>query len=300
MAINTTAIANLLRPGLAAVFGDYAQYPSQWSEIFDTYDSDKAVELEVEMKFLGLGSIRPEGAPTAQDSMSQRFVTSYVHQYVALQFIITRQAIMDNLYKTKFPLMVQSLKQSLAQTKEILGASVLNNGFNAAFPIGDGQPLFSPLHPTDGGVVANTPAVAADLNEASLEAGLIAIQQFRNQAGLIVMTQPKKLIVPPQGQYVACRLLESAFRTNTPNNDISAVYNKSSVPEGYRVNQFLTTPNSWYLLTDVKNGFKHYRREAIETDVYTDFSTQNLMAMAMERYSFGVSTYQAAYASPGT
>lgn len=299
MAINTTAIANLLRPGLSAVFGDYPSYPSQWSEIFETYDSDKAVEIEIEMRMLGLAQIRGEGAPTAVDNgMGQRTVTSYVHKYVALSFSITRQAIKDNLYKTKFPLMVRALKKSMAQTKEILGASVLNNGFSAAFPIGDGQPLFSTVHPIDGGVVSNR-GVNADLNEASLEAALIAVQQFKDQAGLIVQTKPEKLVVPPQVQYAAERLLNSSFRTNTANNDISATYNLSSVPQGYRINQYLTSPSAWFMLTDSPDGFKHYVREAIETDVYADFSTDNLLAKALERYSFGVSNFRAGFANSG-
>ena len=299
MAINTTAIANLLRPGLAAVFGDYPSYPSQWSEIFEVYESDKAVEIEVEMRLLGLAQLRPEGSPTAIDTMGQRYVTQYQSRYVALSFNITRQAIMDNLYKTKFPLMVKALKKSMAQTKEILGASVLNNGFNTSFPVADGQALFSTAHPIDGGTVANTPTVQADLNEASLEAGIIAIRQFKDQAGLICMTQPQKLIVGPQGEFVATRLLGSAFRTQTPNNDISAVYNNSSVPQGYRVNQFITLPNAWFLLTDAPDGFKHYVREQIETDMYCDFSTDNVMAKAVERYAFGVSNFRAAYGSNG-
>jgi phage major head subunit gpT-like protein len=299
MAINTTAIANLLRPGLAAVFGDYPMYPSQWSEIFETYESDKAVEIEVEMKMLGLGQIRPEGSPTAVDTMGQRIITNYVHKYVALSFNITRQAIVDNLYKTKFPLMVRSLKKSMAQTKEVLGASVLNNGFSAAFPIGDGQPLYSTIHPIDGDFVANTPSVQVDLNEASLESAIITIQQFKDQAGLTTQTKPEKMVVPPQGQFVAERLLASAFRTNTANNDISAIYNVSAIPKGYRVNQYLTLPNSWFIFTDATDGMKHYIREPIETDVYTEFSTDNLLAKAVERYSFGVSNFRATYASNG-
>jgi len=301
MAINTGAIANLLRPGLAAVFGSYPMYPSQWSEIFDIYESDKAVEIEVEMKMLGLAQIRPEGSQTAMDNMGQRIITNYVHKYIGLGFVITRQAIMDNLYKTRFPMMATALRDSLAQTKEILGASVLNNGFNAAFPIGDGQPLFSTAHPIDGGTFANTAAVAADLNEASLESGIITIQQFKNQAGLIVQTKPKKLIVAPQNQFVAERLLASAFRTNTANNDISAIYNTTAIPEGYRVNQFLTTTSgqAWFVVTDAPDGFKHYVREKVETDVYTDFSTDNLQAKAIERYSFGVSNPRAAYGNVG-
>lgn len=295
MAINTTAIANLLRPGLAAVFGDYPAYPSQWSEIFETYESDKAVEIEVEMKLLGLAQIRAEGAPTAVDTMGQRIVTSYVHKYVALSFNITRQAIKDNLYKTKFPLMVRALKKSMAQTKEILGASVLNNGFSTSYPIGDGKPLFSTTHPIDGGVVANASGTAYDLNESSLESAIVTIQQFKDQAGLIVQTKPEKMILPPQLQFVGDRLLGSTFRTNTANNDISAIHNLSSVPQGYRVNQFLTSSVAWFLLTDAPDSFKHYVCEAIETDVYADFSTDNLLAKAVERYSFGVSNFRGGY-----
>lgn len=299
MAINTSAIAALLRPGLSAVFGDYPSYPSQWSEIFEIYESDKATEIEVEMKMLGLAQIRAEGSPTAQDSMGQRILTNYTHKYIGLSFSITRQSIMDNLYKSKFPLMVKALKKSLAQTKEILGANVLNNGFNSQYPIGDGQPLFSTSHPIDGGVVANTPSVAADLNEASLESAIIAIQQFKDQAGLIIQTKPEKLIVPTTVQFVAERLLGSSFRTNTANNDISATYNLTSVPKGYRVNQYLSQNNYWFLLTDAPDSFKHFVREGIETDVYSEFATDNLLAKAVERYSFGVSNFRGAYGSAG-
>lgn len=298
MATNTTAIVNLLRPGLKDVFGELPGYRPEWPEIFETGTSDKAVEYEVEMKFLGLGQIRPEGAGTAMDSMGQRIVTSYVNRYVALQFQITAQAIADNLYKDRFPMMVKSLKKSMAITKEILGASVLNNGFNTSFPIGDGQPLFSTLHPIDNGFVANTPTIQADLNEASLEAALITISQFKDQAGLISMVLPEKLIVPPQGDFVASRLLNSQFRVGTPNNDISAINYGSRIPKGYVVNHFLTLPNSWYLTTNCE-GLKHYVREKIRTDMYSDFSTENIMAKAVERYSFGCSNFRSIYGSNG-
>lgn len=299
MPINTGAIANLLRPGLKAVFGDYAQYPSNWTEIFEVHTSDKATEYDVEMKMLGLAQIRPEGSPTAVDTMGQRIVNQYTHKYVGLSFNITRQALMDNLYKTRFPMMVKALKKSMAQTKEILGASVLNNGFNVNFPIGDGQPLYSLNHPIDGGVVANTPTVQADLNEASLESAIVSIQQYKDQAGLICMTKPQKLIVPPQLQFVAERLLGSSYRTNTNNNDISATYNLTSIPHGYRTNHFLTNPSAWFIVTDADDGFKHYVREKIEVDVYADFSTDNLMAKAIERYSFGNSNFRSTYGSSG-
>ena len=304
MAINTGAIANLLRPGLAAILSEQPKYPTQWSEIFEVYESDKAQEIEVEMKMLGLAQIRAEGAATAFDTMGQRIITNYLHQWVALGFVITRQSIEDNLYKSYFPMGARALRDSLNQSKEILGASILNNGFSATFPVGDGQPLFSTAHPIDGGTYANTPTVVSDLNEASLEQAIIGIQQFRDQAGLIIKNQPRKIIVGPQNQFVADRLLGSAFRTNTANNDISAVYNMSSVPDGFRVNQFVTQINSpavntWFLLTDAPQGFKHYIRTKAETDVYTDFSTDNLQCKGVERYSFGVTNPRAAWGNHG-
>jgi phage major head subunit gpT-like protein len=297
MAITTTAIKDLLRPGLNAVFGDYANYPSQWSEIFETYDSKMAVEYDVEIRMTGLAQLRPEGSPTAVDTMGERVVSQYIHRYVALQLQITRQAIKDNLYQTEFPLMVKALKKSMHQTKEILGAAILNNGFNAAFPLGDGQPLYSLNHPIDAGVVANRPAAIVDLNEASLESAIISIQQFKDQAGLLVMTQPQKLVVPPQNQFAAQRILGSQFRVNTANNDINAMYSMQSIPQGFKVNQYLTSPAAWYVVTDAPEGFKHFVREKVETDMYTDFSTQNLMCLAVERYSFGVSNFRCSYAS---
>jgi hypothetical protein len=299
MAINTSAIQSLLRPGLAAVFGDYPQYPSQWSEIFERHSSDKAVEIEVEVKLLGLASIKAEGASVAYDNMGQRYITNYVHRYTAVGFIITRQAIMDNLYKTRFPLQAKALRNSMAQTKETLGAAVLNNGFDTNYPIGDGQPVFSTAHPIDGSTVANTFAVQSQLNETSLQDAIVAIQRFRDAANLRVMTKPTKLIVPAELQWTAERLLKSEYRTDTANNDISAIYSMSAVPQGHRVNMFLTDTNAWYLMTDAPNGFKHYERERLETDVYTDFDTDNLKAKAVERYSFGVSNFRGAFASQG-
>jgi len=299
MAINTTAIRDLLRPGLAAVFGDYPMYPGQWSEIFEKHSSDKAVEIEVEVKLLGLAQIKAEGASTAYGEMGQRFVTNYVNRYTSIGFIITRQAIKDNLYQSSFPLQAKALRQSMEQTKEVLGASVLNNGFSASFPIGDGQPLFSTAHPIDNGTVANTFTVQADLNETSLQDAIVGVQRFRDAAGLRIMTKPTKLIVPAELQWTATRLLESQFRTATANNDINAIYNNSAVPQGYRVNMFLTDTNSWFLLSDAPNGLKYYEREALETDVYTDFDTDNLKAKAIERYSFGVSNFRAAWGSQG-
>jgi hypothetical protein len=299
MAINTASIASMLRPGLADIFGDFPTYPAQWKEIFDVHTSDKAVEVDVEIKMLGLAQLRAEGAGTFYDTMGQRFITNYIHQYVSIGFIITRQAIKDNLYKSRFPLQAKALKDSFGQTEEVLGAGILNNGFDTNYPIGDGKPLFSPTHPIDGGTVANTFTVQADLNETSLEDANVAIQQFKNQAGLIVMTKTQKLIVPPQLQWTADRILESQFRVGTANNDINALVNMSAVPQGYRVNQFLTDPNAWFLLTDAPSGFKKYEREPLEIDMYTDFDNDNLKVKGITRYSFGVSNFRAGFGSSG-
>lgn len=299
MTINTTAIKDLLRPGLAAIFGDYSMYPAQWSEIFERHTSDKAYEIEVEIKLLGLAAIKAEGAPTTYDNMGQRYITNYVHRYVSVGFIITRQAIKDNLYQSKFPMQGKALKDSMNQTKEVLGASVLNNGFDSNFPIGDGQPLFSTAHPIDNGTVSNTFTVQADLNETSLQDAIVAVQRFKNAAGLRVMTKQQKLIVPTPLQWTAERLLKSEFRTATANNDVNPLYTTSAVPKGYRVNQFLTDDDAWFLMTDAPNGFKYYEREALETDVYTDFDTDNLKAKALERYSFGCTDFRAAFGSSG-
>jgi phage major head subunit gpT-like protein len=231
--------------------------------------------------------------------MGQRYVTNYVNRYTSIGFIITRQAIKDNLYQSSFPLQAKALRQSMEQTKEVLGASVLNNGFSANFPIGDGQPLFSTQHPIENGVVANTFTVQADLNETSLQDAIVGVQRFRDAAGLRIMTKPTKLIVPAELQWTATRLLQSQFRVDTANNDINAIYNNSAVPQGHRVNMFLTDTNSWFLMTDAPNGFKYYEREALETDVYTDFDTDNLKAKAIERYSFGCSNFRAGWGSQG-
>lgn len=300
MTINTNQIRNLLRPGLNAVFGSYDDYPAMWSEAYTKYSSKMAFELDVEMKMLGIASLLAEGAPTAMDNMGQRVISKYVHRYVSIGFTITRQAQKDNLYESRFPLQAKSLKKSMLAAKETLGASLFLNGFNAAFPIGDGQPLFSLDHPIDGGTYANRPTLQADLNEASLEAAIVAIQQFRDWAGILAKTNPRKLWIPPQLQFTASRLLNSEFRVSTPNNDINAIAHGNYLPEGYRVNQYFSSmPNMWIVLTDAPDSFKMFQREEIETDVYADFSTGNMLAKALERYSFGVSNPRGAYASSG-
>lgn len=301
MAVNTAAIKSLLRPGLKTVFGDYPNYTGQWSEIFERNKSDKQAEVDVEMRFMGLAQLKTEGASITYDlNAGERYSTTYINRTVGLGFIITKEAMDDNLYQSAFPQQSKSLRKALEQAKEIQGAAVLNNGFlGGAFAVGDGQALFSTAHPIDNGTVANTFTVQADLNEASLEAAVIGTQKFRDIAGLRVMVKPTKLIVPAELQFTAERLLKTELRTSTADNDVNAMRSLSTVPQGYRVNQFLTDPNAWFLMTTADNGFKYMERKAVETDMTTDFDTKSIKVSAIERYSFGVSNWRAAWGSSG-
>lgn len=299
--INTGQIAQLLRPGLKAVFGQYPTYPEQWTEIFKTYQSDKYQEIEVEMKYLGAADIKAEGQPIASDSMGQRIVTNYIHKRVGLSFTITKEAVEDNLYQSQFPEQAKSLRNSLRVTKNILGAKILNNAFNAAYPIGDGQSVCSTAHPIDGGTFSNSLAgnASVDFSEAGVEQAIMMIQKFPMQSGILSQTMAKKMILPRELQFSASRLLNSAFRVDVANNDINALYHNDYIPEGYRINQFLTSPTAWFVLTDAEDGLKHFQRTPVETDTYVDYPTDNVMAKATERYSFGVSNCRAIFGSPG-
>lgn len=297
--INTAAIRDLCKPGLNTIFGDYPMYPAQWTEIYERHTADKAVEIDVEIKMLGLAQLKNEGANTAYDSMGQRYMTNYVSRYVGLGFIITRQAIRDNLYKSRFPMQAKALRQSFEQTKEVQGAAVLNNGFDTNYPIGDGKPLFSTTHPRDGGTVANKPSVDVDLNETALEDAVIAIQIFRNAAGLRCMTKPMKVLTGVYNQFAIERLMTTKGRVETANNDINALVSTNAFPQGYRINQFFTDADAWYVKTDAPDGFKYFEREPMETSMYTDPDNDNLKVKGIERYAFGVSNFRCAYGSQG-
>lgn len=300
--INTGQISQLLRPGLKAIFGQMSMYPEQWTEIFKTYQSDKYQEIDLEVKYLGAADFKPEGQPIATDSMGQRIVTNYIHKRVGLSFSITKEAMEDNLYQTQFPQQAMSLRNSLRITKNILGANVLNNAFNPANPIGDGQPLCSLAHPIDGGTFSNTFAsgsATVDFSEAGVEQAIMLIQAFPMQSGILSQTMPTKMILPRQLQFAASRLLNSAYRTDTANNDINAIYHNDYIPKGYKINQFLTSASAWFILTDAEDGFKHFQRTPVETDTYVDYATDNIQAKASERYSLGVSNCRAAFGAPG-
>jgi hypothetical protein len=297
--INTGQIAELLRPGLKAVFGEYPTYPEQWTDIYKTFKSDKYQEIEVEMKYLGAADIKPEGQPIATDSMGQRVITNYIHKSVGLSFTITKEAVEDNLYQSQFPQQAVSLRNSLRVTKNILGANVLNNAFNDAYPIGDGQSVCSNTHPIDGGVFSNRLTENVDFSEAGVEQAIIDIQKFPMQSGILAQTMAKRLIIPRELQFKASRLLNSQFRVSTANNDINAMYHNDYIPDGYRVNQYLTDPAAWFIITDAPDGLKHFQRTPVQTDTYVDYPTDNVMAKATERYSFGVSNPRGIFGSPG-
>lgn len=299
MATTTAQIRDLLLPGLDAVFGDYAQIPQEWSDIFERHTSDMAYERDVEVKMLGLAQLRAEGAQTAFEDMGERFQFVYRHVGVALGFVMTKFAIRDNLYKTRFGPNTRALKFSLAQTKEVYGAAVLNNAQQAGaqFAGGDGVPLLSTAHPIDVGTVSNRPAVNAQLNETSLQDAVVGVRRFRDAAGLRVMAKPKRLIIPPELQFVAQRLMQTDLRVGTADNDINALRSLNSIPGGWRINDFLTNVASWYLLTDVPDGLKFFQRDPLETDMFVDFTTDNLMTKATERFSFGWSNFRGIYGS---
>lgn len=300
--INTGQIAQLLRPGLKAVFGSYTIYDDQWKKLFKTYTSDKQQEIEVEMRYTGAAPIKPEGQPVAFDTMGQRIVTNYIHRTVALAFSITKEAIEDNLYKNQFPEQANSLRNSMRTTKNILAANIFNNAFDDTHPVGDGKALCAVDHPTDVGSYSNrleNNGASADFSEAAVEQAIIQIQRFTDHAGLLTQTMAKLLVLPRELQFSASRLLNSQFRIATANNDINAVYHDDYIPEGYTINQYLTSPTAWFIKTNAEDGLKHFQRRPLETDVYVDFPTDNLSAKATERYSFGVSNPRGLFGSPG-
>lgn len=297
--ITLQSIKDLLRPGLAAVFGDYLSYPDQWKEIFTSHVSDKAVEYETEMRMLPVAQSKADGGAVFYGDMAQQYTTSYFHRNFGIGFQITANAIRDNLYKDSWPRATESGKDSMRQCKNIEGAAILNNAFNPAYPVSDGKPLCSTTHPVTGNVVPNTFALPTQLNETSLQDALIGIQKFLNAAGLRIALESQKMIVPPELQFTANVLIESKYRTGTANNDISAVYNMSSVPMGFRTNQFLTSPMAWFLMSSEKNGFKYYERDPLTIDMFTDTTTRNLNVNFVERYSFGCSNWRATFGSAG-
>ena len=300
MAVNLSQIKDLLLPGLRGVEGKYEQIPSQYDKIFTKHDSKMALERTAEMRYLGLAQLKTEGGQTSFDSgAGERFVYNQEHTEIALGYAITRKAIDDNLYKTQFTPSNLGLVESFLQTKEIYGANLLNTAqtYNAAVG-GDGVALCSTAHPIDGGSVANTPTTQVDLNEATLLNAMIAIRtNFRDQAGLKVFARGRKLIIPPALEPVAIRLLKTELRPGTADNDVNAIMTTAGgLPEGYLVNDFLTSSYAWFLLTNI-DGLAYMERVKFETDMQVDFVTDNLLVKGYERYSFGYYNWRAIYGS---
>jgi hypothetical protein len=301
MAISRAQLLKELLPGLNALFGlEYATYGEQHKEIYETETSERSFEEETKLSGFSAAAVKNEGAPIAYDNAQEAFTARYTHVTIAQGFSLTEEAIEDNLYDSLSARYTKALARSMAYTKQVRAASVLNNGFSASFPGGDGVALFATNHPlVSGGVNSNEPATPSDLNETSLEAAVIQIAQWTDERGLLIAAKPKKLIVPPQLQFVATRLLETELRTGTADNDINALKNNGSIPEGYTVNNYLTEPNAWFLTTDVPNGMKHFVRTPLSNSMDGDFDTGNVRYKSRERYSFGFSDPLGMFGSPG-
>jgi len=301
MAISRAQLLKELLPGLNALFGlEYATYGEQHKEIYETETSERSFEEETKLSGFSAASVKNEGAPIQYDNAQEAFTARYTHVTIAQGFSLTEEAIEDNLYDSLSARYTKALARSMAYTKQVRAASVLNNGFSNSFPGGDGVALFSTAHPlVSGGTNSNRPTTGADLNETSLEAAVIQIAQWTDERGLLIAAKPKKLIVPPQLQFVATRLLETELRVGTTDNDINALKNNGSIPEGYTVNNYLTDVNAWFLTTDVPNGMKHFVRTPLTNSMDGDFDTGNVRYKSRERYSFGFSDPLGMFASPG-
>lgn len=303
MAISRAQLVKELEPGLNALFGmEYDRYENEHAEIFATESSDRAFEEEVMLTGFGAAPTKTEGAGVAYDSAQESFTARYSHETVAMAFALTEEAIEDNLYDRLASRYTKALARSMAHTKQVKAASILNNAFNTGgqYNGGDGVSLCNSAHPTAmGPSFANTPTVAADLNETSLEQGIIDIAAFTDERGLKVAVQARKLVIPKELQFTAERLMKSTLRTATADNDINAIRSMGMVPEGYAVNHFLTDTDAWFLMTDAPNGLKMFNRSAIKTAFEGDFDTGNVRYKARERYSFGWSDPRGIYGSEG-
>jgi hypothetical protein len=301
MAISRAQLLKELLPGLNALFGlEYARYGEEHKEIYETETSERSFEEETKLSGFSAAPVKAEGAAIAYDNAQEAFTARYNHETIALGFSITEEAIEDNLYDSLSARYTKGLARAMSYTKQVKGASVLNNGFSAAYPGGDGVSLFSAAHPlVNGDTNSNRPATAADLNETSLENAVIQIAAWTDERGLLIAAKPKKLIIPPALQFVATRLLETSLRVGTTDNDINAIKNNGSIPDGYTINHFLTDTNAWFLTTDVPNGLKHFVRTPLANSMDGDFDTGNVRYKARERYSFGWSDPLGVYGSPG-
>ncbi len=301
MAISRAQLLKELLPGLNALFGlEYARYGEEHKEIFETETSERSFEEETKLSGFTAAPVKNEGAAIAYDNAQEAWTARYNHETIAQGFSLTEEAIEDNLYDSLSGRYTKALARSMAYTKQVKAANILNNGFTSGYTGGDGTTLFSTQHPlVSGGYNSNRPSTNADLNETSLENAVIQIAGWTDERGLLIAAKPIKLVVPPSLMFVATRLLETELRVGTADNDINAIKNNGSIPGGYTVNHFLTDTNAWFLTTDVPNGMKHFVRVPLQTGMDGDFDTGNVRYKARERYSFGWSDPLGMFGSPG-
>ena len=301
MAISRAQLLKELLPGLNALFGlEYARYGEEHKEVYETESSERSFEEETKLSGFSAAPVKNEGSAIAYDNAQEAWTARYTHETIALGFSLTEEAVEDNLYDTLSARYTKALARAMAYTKQVKAANVLNNGFSASYAGGDGKPLFANDHPlVSGGVNSNIPVVATDLNETALENAVIQIAAWTDERGLLIAAKPRKLVIPPSLQFVATRLLETELRVGTADNDINAIKNNGSIPEGYTINHWLTDPDAWFLTTDVPNGMKHFVRTPLATSMDGDFDTGNVRYKARERYSFGWSDPLGMYGSQG-
>ena len=300
MVISRMQLVKELEPGLNALFGlEYDRYENQHTEIFDTENSDRAFEEEVMLGGFANASVKPEGQGVTYEDAQETFTSRYTHETVALAFSLTEEAVEDNLYDKISTRYTKALARSMANTKQIKAANILNNAFNASFAGGDGKELCATDHPTLSGDQKNELSTAADLNETSLEQMLIDIADMKDERGMKIALRGMKMIIPVNLQFVAERLMKSAGRVGTADNDINAIKSMGMVPEGYVVNNFLTDTDAFFIKTDAPNGLKHFTRAPIRTAMEGDFDTGNVRYKARERYSYGWSDWRGIFGSPG-
>ena len=300
MAISRQQLAKELEPGLNALFGlEYKNYENQHTEIFDTETSDRAFEEEVMLTGFANASVKAEGSAVSFDSANESFTSRYTHETIALAFSITEDAIEDNLYDSIAKRYTKALARSMANTKQIKAANVLNNAFSSGSAGGDGKELCATDHPTQAGTFSNELATSADLNETSLEQAMIDIAAFTDERGLKIAARGVKMIIPSELQFTAERLMKTANRTGTADNDINAIVSKGMISGGYVVNNYLTDTDAFFIKTDVPNGLKMFQRAALKTAMEGDFDTGNVRYKARERYSFGFSDPRGIFGSPG-
>ena len=300
MAISRQQLAKELEPGLNALFGlEYQNYENQHLEIFDVENSDRAFEEEVMLSGFANAAVKAEGSAVTFDTANETFTSRYTHETVALAFALTEEAIEDNLYDTIATRYTKALARSMAQTKQIKGANILNNGFSSSFPGGDGKELFATDHPSQSGDQRNELATSADLSETSIEQALIDIAAFTDERGLKIAARGVKMIIPSELRFTAERIMKSPARVGTADNDLNAISSMGMIPQGFVVNNFLTDTDAFFIKTDIPNGLKMFERAAIKTAMEGDFDTGNVRYKARERYSFGFSDWRGVFGSPG-